>query len=67
MRDYQGIQSKIAQYNVAVPPSAQNQPGFMILRQSQAEARSLLNSPYPVELLHPPTGAGEAQKRQLQR
>ena len=67
MRDYQDIQSKIAAYSATPSEAAYSELGFVTLRQCHAEARALLNAPYPVELLHPPTTAGEAEKRQLQR
>ena len=67
MRDYQGIQTRISTYNIPIPAGQQSEVGYLTLRQCKAEALALLNSPYSVELLHPPTGAGEAQKRQLQR
>ena len=67
LRDYQDIQRKIAAYDATTSGAAVNAIGYVTLRQCHAEARALLNAPYPVELLHPPTGPGEAEKRQLQR
>lgn len=67
MQDYQEIQRRIAAYDTPVPTSSQNEAGYLVLRQARAEARSLLGSRYPEELLHPPRGSGETQKRQLQR
>ena len=67
MRDYQDIQRKIAAYDATASEAAHNEIGFVTLRQCHAEALALLNAAYPVELLHPPSSAGEAEKRQLQR
>ncbi len=67
MKDYRDIQGKIAAYSATPSEVAYNELGFVTLRQCHAEARALLNAPYPVELLHPPTAHGDAEKRQLQR
>lgn len=67
LRDYQDVQRKIAAYDATPSEAAFNEIGYVTLRQCHAEAYALLNAPYPVELLHPPTGPGEDEKRQLQR
>ena len=67
MRDYQDIQRKIVSYEATPSEAAYNEIGFVTLRQCHAEARALLHAAYPVELLHPPSNPGEAEKRQLQR
>ena len=67
MRDYQDVQRRIAAYDASPSQVEQNEIGYVTLRQCHAEARALLNTSYPVELLHPPTTPGEAEKRQLQR
>ena len=67
LQDYHGIQTKIAQYQANPKPDEYNEIGFTTLRQCHSEARTLLKAPFPPEMLHPPTGADEAAKRQLQR
>ncbi|MCJ1450771.1 hypothetical protein MMC28_001105 [Mycoblastus sanguinarius] len=67
MRDYQNIQHSIAQYQANPTQDEYHEVGYSALRQCHADARALLNVQYPVELLHPPTGPNETEKRQLQR
>lgn len=65
--EYQDIQRCIAHYGADPPESEYHEIGYATLRQCHTEARALLNANYPLELLHPPSGPGEAEKRQLQR
>lgn len=67
MGDYRSIHQRISQCQANSRDGEYNEIGYVTLRQCHAEARALLNQPYPVELLHPPTGPNEAEKRQLQR
>lgn len=67
MRDYQNIQRRISQFQATPPQGEFNEIGYSLLRQCHTEARTLLNTPYPPEMLHPPSGPNEAEKRQLQR
>lgn len=67
VRDYQNIQRRIAQTQVVPSSDEYHEVGYTTLRQCHAEARELLNLPYPPEMLHPPMGPNEAEKRQLQR
>ncbi|KAK3173591.1 hypothetical protein OEA41_006923 [Lepraria neglecta] len=67
MRDYQNIQRRISQIQASPHSDEYHEVGYTILRQCHAEARVLLNTPYPPEMLHPPTGPNETEKRQLQR
>jgi hypothetical protein len=67
MRDYQNIQRRISQIQANPSSDEYHEVGYTTLRQCHAESRTLLNAPYPPEMLHPPTGPNEAQKRQLQR
>jgi len=67
MNDYHTIQRRIAQIQVVAPQDEYYGEGYKILRQCQAEAQAVLAAPYENELLQPPHGPGEAEKRQLQR
>ncbi|KAL2045542.1 hypothetical protein N7G274_001970 [Stereocaulon virgatum] len=67
MRDYQNIQRRISQIQANPNSDEYHEVGYTTLRQCHAESRTLLNAPYPPEMLHPPSGPNEAQKRQLQR
>ena len=67
MKDYRNIQDRIAQLNASPPPDERNEVGYTILHRCHVESRALLNKPYAPEMLHPPTGANEAAKRQLRR
>ena len=67
LRDYQAIQSNIAEYEAIPGPGEQDEAGYTTLRQCHAEAQALLSAPFTPEMLHPPTGADDAAKRQLQR
>ena len=67
MRDYQNIQRRISQIQASPHSDEYHEVGYTTLRQCHAEARVLLNTPYLPEMLHPPTGQNEAEKRQLQR
>ena len=67
IKDYQNIQGRISQFQANPPQDESNEPGYSLLRQCHTEARTLLNTPYPPEMLHPPSGPNEAEKRQLQR
>jgi hypothetical protein len=67
MNDYRTIQRRIAQIQVVAPQHDYYEEGYQILRQCQAEAQAVLAAPYENELLQPPRGPGEAEKRQLQR
>ncbi|KAF6218520.1 hypothetical protein HO133_005869 [Letharia lupina] len=67
LQDYQNIQRRIVQFQANPPRDECNEIGYSSLRQCHTEARTLLNVPYPPEMLHPPSGPNEAEKRQLQR
>lgn len=67
MKDYQNIQHRIAQLQANPRQDEYHEVGYTTLRQCHAEARALLNKAYPPEMLHPPSGPHESEKRQLQR
>lgn len=67
MRDYQNIQRRIAQIQATPNSDEYHEVGYTTLRNAQAEARTLLNAPFPPEMLQPPAGPNEAARRQLQR
>ncbi|KAL9125527.1 MAG: hypothetical protein Q9217_005284 [Psora testacea] len=67
MRDYQDIHRRVSQYQANPKPDDYNEMGYSTLRQCHNDAKSLLNAPFSAEMLHPPTDAVEAAKRQLQR
>ncbi|KAK0517408.1 hypothetical protein JMJ35_000563 [Cladonia borealis] len=67
MHDYQNIQRRIAQFQATPSSDEYHEVGYTTLRNAHAEARALLSAPFPPEMLHPPTAANEAAKRQLQR
>ncbi len=67
MSDYQNIQCRIAQLQVDPNQDEYQEMGCTTLRQCHAEARALLNKAYRPEMLYPPSGPNETEKRQLQR
>lgn len=67
MNDFHLIQRRMAQYEAAPSPAEYHEEASVILRQCQAEARSVLAAPFQTELLQVPRAPGEAEKRQLQR
>ena len=67
MADYRNIQRRISQIQATPNSDEYHEIGYTTLRAAHAEARSLLNAPYPPEDPHPPAGPNEAQRRQLQR
>ncbi|KAL6721350.1 hypothetical protein ACLMJK_000453 [Lecanora helva] len=67
VRDYQNIQRRIAQFQANPSQDEYHEIGYTTLRQCHGEARTLLSTAYPPEMLHPPTRPNEAEKRQLQR
>lgn len=67
LRDYHYVQRRVSQFQANPPQDEFNEIGYSLLRQCHTEARTLLNVPYPPEMLHPPSAPNEAEKRQLQR
>lgn len=67
LRDYQNIQRRIAHIQANPDQDEYHEVGYTTIRQCHADARTLLNLAYPPEMLHPPSGPNEAEKRQLQR
>ncbi|KAK4692027.1 hypothetical protein P7C71_g5098, partial [Lecanoromycetidae sp. Uapishka_2] len=67
LKNYQTIQRRIAELQANPRQDEYHEVGYTTLRQCHADARALLNKAYPPEMLHPPSGSNENEKRQLQR
>lgn len=65
MTDFRNIQHRIAAIRVLPTEEEFNEDGFVLLRQSQAQAKALLNQPF--EQTGRGRGTEEQQKAQLQR
>ena len=65
MNDFRNIQVRIAAFNAQPSREEFNEEGFVLLRQSQAEAKALLNQPF--EQSSRGRGTEEHHKVQLKR
>ena len=65
MNDFRNIQVRIAAINAQPSREEFNEEGFVLLRQSQAEAKALLNQPF--EQSSRGRGTEEHHKVQLKR
>ncbi|KAL9638976.1 MAG: hypothetical protein Q9164_001210, partial [Protoblastenia rupestris] len=66
-RAQKGVQAWKSEEEASPKQVDYNEIGYSTLRQCHNEARVLLRAPFSPEMLHPPTGADDAAKRQLQR
>lgn len=66
MQDYREIMAYFAHQRFQVPPELANTDGYLILRQSAAEARQLLNMRYDSTSISP-DGDSEREKTQLRQ
>lgn len=65
MADFRNIQHRIAAIRVIPTREEFNEVGFVLLRQSQSQAKALLNQPF--EQTGRARGTEEQHKAQLQR
>ena len=67
MNDFRTLQHHITQLQASPQTSEYYEEGYVILRQCQSEAQAVLAAQYDTGFLQVPGGAGEQEKRQLQR